>query len=739
MKQARQRGQAPAAALHARRPRAARASTRSAALYHPLAAYKNAGAARDRPARARCGDGGLLDGVPRHLGRARGTTASSARSSRTRSRAARATRDRATDERMRGGPRSGGTRSAGAARVLRRTSRSAGSSARSGSRTTAGRNGTGTASDALRDRRRRPSRLRRSRPGTRDVFCEAGAGTGKTRVLVGPLLRRRLRPDGRRASTRSSRSPSPSGRPAELRQRIAPSERGCAPPGASSRAWLRTRATRSVPGSPPSTGSAAGSSGAPGRRRARSALPRHRRAGGRAPARARGERGRSSACVADGDERVARVAAAYRPWRLGEIALLAHERLRSQGMAEPEPAGGRGARSARTREDDSPLTPGRARGRARTPARRSSACSRSSQRRYEELKPARSGLDFADLELRAVERARALGRRVGGLARSLPAPDGRRVPGHEPGPARADRPRSGARTPACSRSATSTSRSTGSATPTSRCSAPSAASRERDPAHRGAAPPRELPLAPAGPRRGERRSATTLLEGFPPLTAGRETAADDPRVELLLTLKEGGGADHVSGRTTGSELRMPPSEAIPATVAQARALAERLRELVDAGEVAPGDIVVLLRAFTHVDAYEEALRRFGLEPYVVGGRGYWSQQQVEDLLRLLGGRRQPARRRDAVRRAREPGRAESARTRSGCCAMAAGERRHVWPALERGFGGRRRATSSWRTRAARRDRGRTTPTGCARFCATIAGLRAEAAADCRSTPWSSGR
>ena len=45
---------------------------------------------------------------------------------------------------------------------------------------------------------------------------------------------------------------------------------------------------------------------------------------------------------------------------------------------------------------------------------------------------------------------------------------------------------------------------------------------------------------------------------------------------------------------------------------------------------------MLLRAFTHVDAYEEALGRAGLAPYVVGGRGYWSQQQVEDVLRAAG-------------------------------------------------------------------------------------------------------
>ena len=70
-------------------------------------------------------------------------------------------------------------------------------------------------------------------------------------------------------------------------------------------------------------------------------------------------------------------------------------------------------------------------------------------------------------------------------------------------------------------------------------------------------------------------------------------------------------------------------------MAEARFLAERLRELQDAG-VDRGDMVVLLRAFTHVDAFEDALDRAGLAPYVVGGRGYWSQQQVEDALRLLG-------------------------------------------------------------------------------------------------------
>ena len=91
-----------------------------------------------------------------------------------------------------------------------------------------------------------------------------------------------------------------------------------------------------------------------------------------------------------------------------------------------------------------------------------------------------------------------------------------------------------------------------------------------------------------------------------------------------------------NGKTDEIDLEPPPSGSAPRIVAEARCLAQRLRELVDEGEAERGEIVVLLRAFTHVDAYEEALERAGLRPFVVGGRGYWTQQQVEDLIRLLG-------------------------------------------------------------------------------------------------------
>jgi ATP-dependent helicase/nuclease subunit A len=60
-----------------------------------------------------------------------------------------------------------------------------------------------------------------------------------------------------------------------------------------------------------------------------------------------------------------------------------------------------------------------------------------------------------------------------------------------------------------------------------------------------------------------------------------------------------------------------------------------VRELIDAGR-APGDVVVLLRATGDLAVYERALVERGVPTYVIGGRGYWSQQQVRDLVAYLG-------------------------------------------------------------------------------------------------------
>ncbi len=122
-----------------------------------------------------------------------------------------------------------------------------------------------------------------------------------------------------------------------------------------------------------------------------------------------------------------------------------------------------------------------------------------------------------------------------------------------------------------------------------------------------------------------------LLRDFEPLTAFVESeTGSEPPVEVLLTVddKKGWEAEE-------SALPRLPDDPSPAPkVAEARRLAGRLRELVDDGED-PAEIVVLLRAFTHVAAVERALSDAGLDPYVVGGRGFWSQQQIDDLRCLL--------------------------------------------------------------------------------------------------------
>jgi ATP-dependent helicase/nuclease subunit A len=93
-----------------------------------------------------------------------------------------------------------------------------------------------------------------------------------------------------------------------------------------------------------------------------------------------------------------------------------------------------------------------------------------------------------------------------------------------------------------------------------------------------------------------------------------------PRVELLLTAKRGW---EESSSSTQSWRQ-----------AEARLLAQRVADLVAAGEVSAGDVVVLLRALGDLPAYERALQECGLRTLATVG-GFWSHQQVGDLLAYL--------------------------------------------------------------------------------------------------------
>ena len=53
------------------------------------------------------------------------------------------------------------------------------------------------------------------------------------------------------------------------------------------------------------------------------------------------------------------------------------------------------------------------------------------------------------------------------------------------------------------------------------------------------------------------------------------------------------------------------------------------------GDGRAGDIVLLFRAMSNVELYEAALKHHGLDYYLVGGRAFFAQQEIYDLLNLL--------------------------------------------------------------------------------------------------------
>jgi ATP-dependent exoDNAse (exonuclease V) beta subunit len=170
---------------------------------------------------------------------------------------------------------------------------------------------------------------------------------------------------------------------------------------------------------------------------------------------------------------------------------------------------------------------------------------------------------------------------------------------------------------------------------------------------------------------------------YRPLRVGAPAPEEPPpgpgaAVELLLTAREGWDEE-------GIELEPAIDGSTPLNcLAEARAVAERLRELAEAG-VERGRMVVLLRAYTHLDAYEDSLERAGLRPYVVGGRGYWSQQQVADVTALLRTVANPLEDEALFGVLASPA-VGAAPDTLWLLRMAAGRKRHVWPALERAVG-----------------------------------------------------
>jgi ATP-dependent exoDNAse (exonuclease V) beta subunit len=125
-----------------------------------------------------------------------------------------------------------------------------------------------------------------------------------------------------------------------------------------------------------------------------------------------------------------------------------------------------------------------------------------------------------------------------------------------------------------------------------------------------------------------------LGEDFLPLEPGSEVepAGPSPFVELLVTDRDGWSDDEgLPVHDFGDVVQ----RAALWRIAEARMLAQRVRDLLDSSRYAPSDVVVLLRAAGDIGTFERALEDQDVPTYLVGGRGYWSHPQVRDLVAWL--------------------------------------------------------------------------------------------------------
>ena len=117
-------------------------------------------------------------------------------------------------------------------------------------------------------------------------------------------------------------------------------------------------------------------------------------------------------------------------------------------------------------------------------------------------------------------------------------------------------------------------------------------------------------------------------EDHVPFAPQRAPGGGSPLVELVLVDRDAvqdwpeDGDDPLGG---GARWRR----------AEARALAQRIRGLLDDG-VPAHDIVVLLRSLTDLHVYEGALDEQGVRTLAAAGRGYWGRTHVLDLCAYLG-------------------------------------------------------------------------------------------------------
>ncbi len=102
---------------------------------------------------------------------------------------------------------------------------------------------------------------------------------------------------------------------------------------------------------------------------------------------------------------------------------------------------------------------------------------------------------------------------------------------------------------------------------------------------------------------------------FEELIARLDGQEQDPVELLTVPVREGEGLEQARTR-------------------EARGIAERIQELRAEG-VSYGDIAVLFQAMTSTHIYEYALKQAGIPYFVISGRGFYHQSEIRDLVNFL--------------------------------------------------------------------------------------------------------
>jgi ATP-dependent helicase/nuclease subunit A len=138
---------------------------------------------------------------------------------------------------------------------------------------------------------------------------------------------------------------------------------------------------------------------------------------------------------------------------------------------------------------------------------------------------------------------------------------------------------------------------------------------------------------------------------YEPLVAHRPQVTPPPAIEFLWANEDAAQSSTAQAianvatvsapkqRSDAERLRRVEADwiarRISAMIRSSTPLLPRSHGATDMRMAKPGDVAILFRTLSNVSLYEEALRRYDLPYYVVGGRAFYAQQEIFDIANLL--------------------------------------------------------------------------------------------------------